>query len=80
MGMHVIWYLRDADASKIYKEDVIKTIRYFETHKKNRDEYKASLVVSRDLEYGLSRMYQVAVADLPAEIESSLVLKKQRNG
>jgi len=24
MNMHVIWDLRDADASKIYKEDVIK--------------------------------------------------------
>ena len=68
MNMHVIWDLRDADASKIYKEDVIKIARYFETYIKNGDEYKAALVVSSDLEYGLSRMYQVAVADLPAEI------------
>ena len=68
MNMNVIWGLRDADASKIYKEDVIKIARYFETYIKNGDEYKAALVVSSDLEYGLSRMYQVAVADLPAEI------------
>ena len=66
--MNVIWDLRDADTSKIYKEDVIRIARFFETYIKNGANYKAALVVSRDLEYGLSRMYQVAVADLPAEI------------
>jgi hypothetical protein len=66
--MHVIWDLRNADASKLYQQDVIRIARYFEAQLKNRVDYKAAIVVSRDLEYGLSRMYQVAVADLPAKI------------
>ena len=67
-NMHVIWDLRNADASKLHHQDVIRIARYFESQLKKRMDYKAALVVSRDLEYGLSRMYQVAVADLPATI------------
>ena len=66
--MHVIWDLQNADASKLYQQDVIRIARYFESQIKKRMDYKAAIVVSRDLEYGLSRMYQVAVADLPAKV------------
>lgn len=64
----VIWDIRDADASKFDSQDVIRLARYFETQLKNRTKFKVAIIVSRDLEYGLSRMYQVAAADLPAEI------------
>lgn len=63
-----IWDIRDADASKFDSQDVIRLARYFETQIKNRAKYKVAVIVSRDLEYGLSRMYQVATADLPAKI------------
>ena len=66
--MDAIWDIRDADASKFDSQDVIKIARYFETQLKNRAEYKVAVIVSRDLEYGLSRTYQVAAADLPAKI------------
>lgn len=66
--MNVIWDVRDADASKFDSQDVIRIARYFETQLKNRAEYKVAVIVSRDLEYGLSRTYQVAAADLPAKI------------
>ena len=66
--MYVIWDIRDADASKLDSQDVIRLARYFETQIKNRTEYRVAIIVSRDLEYGLSRMYQVAAADLPAKI------------
>ena len=66
--MHVIWNIRDADASKFDSQDVIKIARYFETQTKNRAKYKVAVIVSRDLEYGLSKTYQVAAADLPAKI------------
>lgn len=49
-------------------QDVIKIARYFETQTKNRAKYKVAVIVSRDLEYGLSKTYQVAAADLPAKI------------
>jgi len=64
----VIWDIRDADASKFDSQDVIRLARYFETQLKNRAKFKVAIIVSRDLEYGLSRMYQVAAADLPAKI------------
>jgi len=66
--MCVIWDIRDADASKFDSQDVIRLARYFETQLKYRSKFKVAVIVSRDLEYGLSRMYQVAAADLPAKI------------
>ena len=66
--MHVIWDLRDADSSKFEREDIIRIARYFEAHLKDRADYKAAVVVSRDLEYDLTKVYQVAAADLPAKI------------
>ena len=66
--MYAIWDIREADASKFDSQDVIRLARYFETQIKNRAEYKVAVIVSRDLEYGLSKMYQVAVADLPSKI------------
>jgi hypothetical protein len=60
--------MRNADASKFDRQDVIRLARYFETQLKNRAEFKVAVIVSRDLEYDLSRMYQVAAADLPAKI------------
>ena len=66
--MNSIWDMRDADASKFESQDVIRIARYFETQFKNRAEFKVAVIVSRTLEYDLSRMYQVAAADLPAKI------------
>lgn len=68
-GMHVIWDIRDADASEFDSQDIVRLARYFETQIKDRTDFKVAVIVSRDLEYGLSRMYQVAAADLPAKIE-----------
>ena len=66
--MNSIWDMRDADASEFDSQDVIRLARYFETKLKNRVEFKVAVIVSRDLEHGLSRMYQVAAVDLPAKI------------
>ena len=66
--MNSIWDIRNADASKFDSQDVIKTARYFETKTKDRAKYKVAVVVSSDFERSLSKMYQVAAADLPAKI------------
>ena len=66
--MNSIWDIRNADASKFDRQGVIRLARYFEAQLKNRAEYKVAVIVSRDLEHGLSKMYQVAAADLPAKI------------
>jgi len=67
-NMNSIWDIRNADASKFDSQEVIKIARYFETQTKNRAKYKVAVVVSSDLERSLSKMYQVAAADLPAKI------------
>ena len=67
--MNSIWDLRDADASKLDRQDVMRIARYIETQLKDRSKFKAAVLVSRYLEYDLSRVYQVASADLPAKIE-----------
>jgi hypothetical protein len=67
-NMNSIWDIRDADASKFDSQAVIRIARYFEIQTKNRAKYKVAIIVSRDLEYGVSRKYQVAAADLPAKI------------
>jgi hypothetical protein len=66
--MNSIWDMRDADASKVDRQDVIRIARYFETQLKNRAEFKVAVIVSRIFEYDLSRTYQVAAADLAAKI------------
>ncbi len=67
--MNSIWDIRDADASKLDRQDIMRIARYIETQLKDRSKFKAALIVFRDLEYDLSRIYQVASADLPAKIE-----------
>jgi hypothetical protein len=74
--MNSIWDMRNADASKFDRQDVIRLARYFETQLKNRAEFKVAVIVSRDLEYDLSRMYQVAAVDLPAKINNLEEAKK----
>jgi len=66
--MNSIWDIRDADASKFDRQDVIRIARYFETQLKNRAEFKVAVIVSRIFEYDLSRTFQVAAADLAAKI------------
>jgi len=68
MNMQVIWDVRDADASKFHRRDIIRIARYFETQLKDRADYKAAVVVSRDLESDLTKVYQVAAADLSPKI------------
>jgi len=77
-NMNSIWDLRDADASKFDSIDIIKMARYFETKEKNRAKYKAAIIVSRDSEYGLSRKYQVATADLPAKVDIFINLEEAK--
>ena len=42
--------------------------------------YKTAVIVSRDLEYGLSKIYQVAAADLPAKIGVFNNLEEAKTG
>ena len=76
--MNSIWDMRNADASKFDRQNVIRLARYFETQLKNRSEFKVAVIVSSDLEYDLSKIYQVAAADLPAKIGIFINLEESR--
>ena len=78
-NMNSIWDIRNADASEFDSQDVIKIARYFDTQTKDRAKYKVAVIVSRDLEYGLLRKYQVAAADLPAKIGIFINLEEAKN-
>ena len=77
-NMNSIWDIRNADASKFDSQEVIRIARYFEAQTKTRTKYKVAVIVSRDLEYALSRKYQVAAADLPAKIEIFINLEEAK--
>ena len=66
--MHVIWDVRDADPSKFEREDIIRIARYFEPKLKYLGDHKAAVVVSRELESDLTKIYQVAAADFSTKI------------
>jgi hypothetical protein len=68
--MDVVWDLREADLTSFSSEDVQAVrnfvIRNWGTGGKSR----AALVVSRDVEFGLTRMYEVYVeSDTKSQVE-----------
>jgi hypothetical protein len=61
--MKAIWDLRDADLSKMVSEDVQK-LRDVVVGKWGMDERRrAALIVSRDIEFGLSRMLEMLLGE-----------------
>jgi hypothetical protein len=56
--MDVIWDLREADLSPFSTSDIRKVGDYVSGHWGAESGSKAALVVSRDLDFGLSRMYE----------------------
>ncbi len=69
-NMPVIWDLRNADASKLSEQNLQQIIDYIEKSTESRGAgYKVALVASRDLEYGVSRMYEAMGYDLPRKIQ-----------
>jgi hypothetical protein len=57
--MNVFWDLQTADFSSVSSEDVRSFMAYVSKIWGKRGKSKAALVVSSDLDFGLSRMYQI---------------------
>jgi hypothetical protein len=57
--MNVLWDLREADFSSITSEDVASFAGMIEKYWGQGKKSKAALIVSRDLDFGLSRMYEL---------------------
>lgn len=64
-----IWDLRQTDASNIHEKEVKDLARYFEIQSITNPGYKAALVASDDLAYGLSRMLEAYAFDVKSIIQ-----------
>ena len=61
--MNVLWDFRKASLARVSSEETEAIMNYIKRHSEKRSGGKTALVVSGDLEYGLSRMSQM-LADL----------------
>jgi hypothetical protein len=68
-GMDILWDFRDV-RSEISKADQIREIvSYIRTNQDRRGgNYRVALVVTRDIDFGLARMYEAYSQELPFEI------------
>lgn len=69
-SMNMFWDLREVDASGFSSDDIDRIRAYMEIIQKKRGEnYRVALLVSRALDYGISRMYQIVSDDMPFNLE-----------
>lgn len=61
--MNVLWDLREADLSSFQSPDIQHLRDFVKDHWATGGTSKAALVVSRDLDFGLSRMYEFFIKD-----------------
>lgn len=67
--MNTIWDLRDAKIAEWSVEGVQAVVGYVRTHAEQRgSRYKSALVTARNIDYGLSRMYEAYGQDLPLTV------------
>ena len=59
-GMGRLWDFRDADLSSLTSETVIEMAQYSTRFPPGINDVKVAFVTSRDIEYGLSRMFEMA--------------------
>ena len=58
-GMGRLWDFRDADLSSLYSETITKMAQYSLRFPPGINDVKVAFVTSRNLEYGLSRMFEI---------------------
>jgi len=56
--MNTLWDLREADLSSFFSPDIQEVRDFVSEHWGTGGKSRSALVVSRDLNYGLSRMYE----------------------
>ncbi len=59
-GMGRLWDFRDADLSSLESETVIEMAQYSLRFPPGINDVKVAFLVSRDFEYGLSRMFEMS--------------------
>ena len=72
-GMGRLWDFRDADLSSLSSETVVSMAQYSTRYPPGINDVKVAFLVSRDYEYGLSRMFQMTSdSKTPIQIFRSL--------
>lgn len=78
-GMDSIWDLRQADLTNLTREDMRRIVEYIERQDETRGTgYKAALVVSREVDYGFTRMYKTYADGLPVRLDIFRSLEEAR--
>lgn len=62
--MNALWDLQEADFSDVFSEDITAFIDSFDRKWGCGEEIKIALVVSSDLSYGMSRMFEIMRGNL----------------
>jgi hypothetical protein len=65
----ILWIMGDADISTLTSEDIERIIQTAKKHSGKRQEGKTAIVGSKDVEYGMARMYEALTGfeNLPYE-------------
>jgi hypothetical protein len=63
-SLNSLWDLRDADFSEVKPEQIKKLAEMVGRYWGGPGEAKSALVVSRDLDYGLTRMYEIILSTI----------------
>ena len=68
-NMPVIWDFTRADLSELFKQDLVRIAEHIKNHTKKRGaNYRVALVASSDLGYGVLRMFDATLYDLPLDM------------
>lgn len=66
-GMRVLWDLREATLTSLDEAGIRSLLELNSRYQEERGAGRSAIVVSRDVDYGIARMFQTYAEDLPWE-------------
>jgi len=67
-GASVLWDLRSADTGRVDRTAMNRLVRWVEGEVDLRRGARVAFVTSRDVDFGVARMYEMRVSSLPMEV------------
>ena len=69
-GMNAIWDFREGDAAQLTADEIKEIVNYVAQQTERRGSgYRVAIVAPRDVNFGISRMFQTYGRDLPFELK-----------
>ncbi|UCF64357.1 MAG: hypothetical protein JSW33_00595 [bacterium] len=79
-GMDILWDFQAVNESLVDTQEILDIVTFIKNHQDTRgSNYRVALVVSRDLDYGLARMYEAYSQGLPCQIQIFKNLNAAKN-